>query len=357
MIFFCIVVGYGYREWQAFHMPRLQAQAVRVFIPKKSTLEKISQILEQHRVIRSALLFQGIARLKGWGASLKAGEYVFPALRSPASVLQQLYDGKTVQHFVTFPEGLSSAEMVAILRAAPFLEGEILEIPAEGTLLPETYAYSFGDDRQSLLNRLQKAMQDCLHQLWQGRQPGLPFTTPQEALTLASIVEKETAKPEERPRIAAVFINRLNQGMPLQSDPTVIYALKQIHQQPLGRDLTAVDLQIVHPYNTYQIKALPPGPICNPGVASLYAVLHPMDTQDLFFVADGSGGHTFSQTFNEHQRKHQTWRHLRKQHQSQGKIQQTHEPIIHKETTTQRDNQKKNQKKHKKPRPYKGPLM
>jgi UPF0755 protein len=307
-----IGLSIGYYWWNSFRIPLSNATAVQLVIPKKTRLEKVALLLEQNGVVPSAFQFHWVVRLKKMTNQVKAGEYLFPAERSPASVLQQLREGKTVQHFITFPEGLTSTSIVALLKAAPFLEGEITSIPPEGTLLPETYAYSYGEQRQYIIERMQDALQENLGRIWQARQNDLPFKTPQEALTLASIVEKETAIAEERPRIAAVFMNRLKLGMPLQSDPTVIYALEQLYGQPLTRPLTTADLKTPYPYNTYQIAALPPGPICNPGLASLRAVMHPAHTKELFFVADGSGGHTFSETLQQHQQQHQNWRRIRK---------------------------------------------
>ncbi len=312
IIFLTISLGVGIWVWHSFNEPMLESTHTVVIIPRKSSLEKVSILLEQNKVIRSAFQFKWIVRLKGLAPQIKSGEFLFPAKNSAADVMKILQDGKTVQHFVTFPEGLTSKEMMNLLNKAPLLEKQIIEIPAEGTLFPETYAYSYGDSRSSIVRRMQQAMEFNLLQLWDDRQSDLPVKTSQEALVLASIVEKETALAQEYARIAAVFINRLKIKMPLQSDPTVIYALEMLQNRPLERDLTTTDLQINHPYNTYKIAALPPGAICNPGKSSLKAVMHPATSKDLFFVADGSGGHAFSENLQQHQKKHQEWRLIRK---------------------------------------------
>jgi UPF0755 protein len=199
--------------------------------------------------------------------------------------------------------------VVAILNKAYGLIGPVTAIPPEGSLLPETYRYSYGDTRAEMIKRMSRAMDDELDTLWKGRDEGLPFHSPDEAVILASLVEKETAVPAERSRIAAVFLNRLKKGMRLQSDPTVVYAITQ--SGPLGRGLTRQDLDIASPYNTYQVAGLPPGPIANPGKEALYAVMHPLKTQDLYFVADGTGGHTFATTLEEHNANVRKWRKIR----------------------------------------------
>jgi UPF0755 protein len=217
-------------------------------------------------------------------------------------------DGVTVKHRLTIPEGLTSAEIVALVAAAPDLEGSVpAALPADGSLLPETYFFSKGDTREQLLERMRKGMSDALAELWPARDGAVALKTVAEAVTLASIVEKETGLAAERPRVASVFFNRLAQGMPLQSDPTVIYALTG-GKGPLGRALLRADLQVASPYNTYANPGLPPGPIANPGRASLEAVLHPDSTKDLYFVADGSGGHAFAATLDEHNRNVAAWR-------------------------------------------------
>ena len=211
---------------------------------------------------------------------------------------------------MTVPEGLTSQEVVSILNGAYGLVGEITATPPEGSLLPETYRYIYGDTKAEMIRRMSKAMEDELDVLWAGRDPSVPFHSPDEAVILASLVEKETAVPAERSRIAGVFLNRLKRGMRLQSDPTVAYGLDQ--GGSLGRALTRDDLKAANPYNTYQIDGLPPGPIANPGKDALSAVLHPQATDELYFVADGTGGHSFAKTLNEHNQNVRQWRRLRK---------------------------------------------
>lgn len=270
-----------------------------VIIPKGSSLNHIVRELAQEQIIRFPLLFKANAVLLQQHLHLKAGEYLFPAGITPEGVLQKMVAGDVVIRRVTVPEGYTSAQIVALLQAEPALSGEIMEGTAEGSLLPETYFFTYGDNRESILNRMRARMQKNLAALWEKRQEGLPLTSPQEALTLASIVEKETGKPEERERVSAVFINRLRKGMPLQSDPTVIYALTE-GKRVLERPLTTNDLRIDSPYNTYKNPGLPPAPITNPGLASIKAALHPLQTSELYFVADGNGGHVFSATLGAH---------------------------------------------------------
>jgi UPF0755 protein len=224
-----------------------------------------------------------------------------------SDVLRILREGRTVVHRVTFAEGLTSKEMLAALGRAERLEGPMPPLPANGSLLPDTYHYSYGDTQAEIVARMAKAMDAVLAELWAKRAPDLPLTSPTEALILASIVEKETAVPAERARIAAVFINRLKKGMRIESDPTVVYGLTD-GLGPLGRALTRDDLRNDHPYNTYRITGLPPGPICNPGRDSLAAVMNPLQTEEIYFVADGSGGHVFARTLDEHNRNVAQWR-------------------------------------------------
>jgi UPF0755 protein len=215
-----------------------------------------------------------------------------------------------VQRRVTIAEGLSNREIVAVLEATPALAGPLPEattLGAQGQLLPETYFFALGDQRSEILNRMRQAMSATIEELWPSRDEGLPFASPQEAVVLASIVEKETGLDSERPRIAAVFINRLRKGMPLQSDPTVIFALTK-GLEPLGRALTTADLRAESEFNTYVVAGLPPAPISNPGRAALEAVLHPATTEELYFVADGTGGHVFARTLAEHAKNVAAWR-------------------------------------------------
>lgn len=272
-----------------------------VYIAPGTPTAKIGAQLHGDGVIRHSLTFRIGARLRQWEhrMPLKAGEYMIPPGASTEDVIAILQSGKTYQRQVTIPEGLMSIEIVDILNKAEGLTGSLDVVPAEGSLLPETYNYTYGETRQSIVDRMQKSMRDTLAALWEKRAEGLPVTTPEQAVTLASVVEKETGLPAERPRVAGVFVNRLRKGMPLQSDPTVIYAVTD-GKLRLERPLSRKDLAKVSPYNTYVSAGLPPGPIANPGRASLSAVLAPESNDYYYFVADGTGGHAFTKTLAEH---------------------------------------------------------
>ncbi len=278
-----------------------------VFLPRGSGVSEVSRVLKSSGVIRSQLLFQVLARVTGAGRSLKAGEYDIPSRAPVLSILSDLEAGRTLHRSVTLAEGRTSAMIVRQLQNTEWLSGD-LEVPEEGVLLPETYRADRGASRQSLVDRMRSDQQALLDRLWAARQPGLPFNSPKEAVILASIVEKETGQADERRRVAGVFINRLRMGMRLQSDPTVIYAVSR--GEPLGRGLRASELLSRSPWNTYAYSGLPPTPIANPGKASLEAVLDPIQTQDLYFVADGSGGHVFVRTLAEHNANVARWREI-----------------------------------------------
>ena len=261
--------------------------------------------LEAKQVIHSALIFRLMARFRGHAADIKAGTYDFPAGASLINVLTQMEQGKVVQTFITVPEGVTSAQVVRKLMKMSDLTGDI-DVPPEGSVLPETYLYQRGDTRQAVLDRMLEAGRKTLDDLWAKRAVGLPFANKEDALIMASIVERETGLPSERPRVAAVFINRLRDGMRLGSDPTVIYGIS--HGEPLGRGLRKSELETWTPWNTYLIDKLPMTPIANPGKASIAAVLNPAPTKDLYFVADGTGGHAFAATYEEHLANVAKWR-------------------------------------------------
>ncbi len=276
----------------------------------------IAALLEKEQVIENALIFNIAARLTEQEGFLKAGEYEFPAKISMAEALHRVRAGDVFERKVTIPEGLTSYQVVKILEAREDLEGEVAQISEEGTLLPETYLFVAGEQRNDKIKKMQDALQTILDAAWESRQAGLPLENKKEALTLASIIEKETSVAEERRRIAGVFINRLKKGMPLQTDPTVIYAITKGKIQdegkgPLGRRLLRKDLDFDDPYNTYKYPGLPPGPIANPGKASIEAALNPESHDYIYFVADGTGGHAFAKTLSEHNANVAQWRKVR----------------------------------------------
>jgi len=271
------------------------AQESTLIFKRGEGFQAIVGDMAQAGIISDPLLFKVIAVASGEARTFKAGEYHFTAAISPQSVMEMIAGGRVVIHKLTIAEGLTVQQVIQLLNNEKALDGAITGNIAEGTLLPETYHFTYGDRRQELISRMQAGMSAAMAELWEKRKDGLPFATPAQALVLASIVEKETGVDSERGRVASVFINRLRKGMKLQSDPTVAYGL---HKS--GEVLTLADLRAPTPYNTYVIDGLPPTPIANPGRASIEAVLHPPDTAELYFVATGSGGHNFSSTLQEH---------------------------------------------------------
>jgi UPF0755 protein len=297
-----VAAGIGYWTYQDVKQPGPLAEAHTVIIPPHTGISGISDLLAEEGVIRHPLTFKVVAELTGRGSALKAGEYEFPADTSAVQVMDIIASGKTVKHKLTVREGLTSAEIIALVRDAPLLTGDAGPVPPEGTLLPETYVYSRGDTRESVIDRMKQDMQDALAAAWADRRSDLPLASPQQVLILASIVEKEASKNEERTHIAAVFLNRLRLGMKLQADPTVRFVMAGNGVNKFDGPLTRADLEVNSPYNTYVAPGLPPGPICNPGKAALHDAVHPERSDDLYFVADGSGGHVFAKTLAEHNR-------------------------------------------------------
>ena len=279
-------------------------------VARGSSLSRIADELVKDGLIGNKLLFEFGVWLSNQSANLKHGEYLIPAHASMRDIMDTMVTGRGILYSVTIPEGLTSQQIVDRLKADTLLTGDITQIPPEGSLLPETYKFSRGDTRQDIIDRMKRLRDRVLADIWSRRAPDLPIKTPAQLVTLASIVEKETALSDERSRVAAVFINRLKLNMRLQSDPTVIYGLFGGAGKPEGFALSRKDIETPSPYNTYVIPALPPGPIDNPGRASLEAVANPSRTRDLYFVADGSGGHAFAQTYQEHLRNVERWRKL-----------------------------------------------
>lgn len=282
---------------------------VTLTVAQGSTLTVAARDLEREGAIRDAGLFLAMARIFGDDTPIQAGEYRVPAKISQSDILKMLQGGRTLQRFVMIPEGMPSIMVQERLMAAEQLEGDVA-VPAEGSVLPDSYAYNRGDTRQQILDRMQAAMTSYLAQAWARRKPNIAVSTPEQALILASIVEKETGKPEERRMVAGVYSNRLKRGMPLQADPTVIYPVTK--GKPLGRRILRSELQDKNGYNTYAMAGLPVGPIANPGRASIDAVLDPADTNALYFVADGTGGHIFADTLDQHNANVQKWYALRR---------------------------------------------
>jgi UPF0755 protein len=276
-----------------------------VVVPKSAGTLDIYDLLVKNSVIRDEpILFWNsfqIGKL-AFAAStvLKAGEWEFQPGMSMSEVVSHLDSGKPVVHRITFPEGWTSEQIVARLNADPVLTGRIAATPEEGTIMPNTYQFVWGDSRQKILDEMRKAQERELKAIWDKRDPGLPLATMRDLVILASIVEKETGKAEERPHVAGVFVNRLKRNMRLETDPTILYGLYKGAAWTESRTLTRAEMALPNPYNTYRINGLPPGPIANPGRAALEAVANPTKTDDLFFVADGSGGHVFAATLAEH---------------------------------------------------------
>ena len=289
----------------SFYGAGANKQATHIIVPQGASLRQVAHILAQAEIVHSPRLFTAAGRVLGFASQIKAGEYALPPYASMAHIFTKLQNGTVVLYAVTIAEGLTSRQINAQLAAHDFLVGTAA-IAAEGSLLPETYFVPRGTPRLALLARMQKAHTDLLNTLWQNRQADLPFATAQQAVILASIVEKETARADERGQVARVFINRMRRNMRLQSDPTIIYGITK--QGRLGRALTKSDIARTTPYNTYRIDGLPPTPIANVGRAALQAVLHPATSTALYFVADGKGGHVFAKTLAAHNRNVRRYR-------------------------------------------------
>ena len=286
---------------QRFEQPGPLPQDRIVNIPHGSGMRDIADVLTQQGVIDQPWIFIGSVLALKAREDLKAGEYQFKAHASLRDVVATMVEGRVVAHQVSIPEGLTSQQIMARLTQDDVLTGTIKEVPREGSLLPDTYNFTRGITRDQMIQRMQQAQQHLVREIWDHRSPDLPLKTPDQLVILASLIEKETGKPDERSRVAAVFLNRLKQKMRLQSDPTIIYGLVG-GKGTLGRPITKSEIDQPTPYNTYQIDGLPPGPISNPGRASLEAAANPARTRELYFVADGTGGHVFAETYEQHQK-------------------------------------------------------
>lgn len=282
-----------------------------VLIKGGAGLHGVAQALADSGVVLKPDLFKLGVRLHGETSALKAGEYAIPSHASMYDVMNILIAGHSIEHKLTVAEGLTSRMAYDLVKADPVLAGDAGPLPPEGALLPETYLFTRGATRGEIVAKMQKAQQEVLDELWAKRAANLPIATKEEAVVLASIVEKETSIPAERRHIASVFVNRLRLGMKLQSDPTIIYGITKGY--PLGRRIRQSEIDRPTPFNTYAIAGLPPQPICNPGKDSIAAVLNPADTKDLYFVADGTGGHVFAATSDEQVKNVARWRKIEKQ--------------------------------------------
>jgi UPF0755 protein len=301
-----------------FERPGGLEQARPVTIERGTDLAGIADLLQRAGAIGSKWLFIAGVWLSGQQSDLKAGEYLIPARASMRDIMDSMVAGRGILYSITIPEGLTSQQIVDLINKDEILVGEVSEVPPEGTLLPETYKFSRGDTRQNLINRMRRDRDRLVTDIWNRRAKDLPVSNIDELVVLASVVEKETSLADERSRVAAVFINRLRLNMRLQSDPTVIYALFGGKGKPAGFTLSRADLDTVSPFNTYVSDGLPPSPIANPGQASLEAVANPSRTRDLFFVADGTGGHAFAESYEEHLRNVARWRELNRNGSNSG---------------------------------------
>lgn len=278
-------------------------------VPDGATLTSVARKLEDEGLIGSSDAFLLRAKILGSGDPVQRGEFALPAGASPASILDMLQHGQVIRRFVTIPEGLPSIMVHESLMAEPLLTGPI-PVPEEGSVLPDTYDFERGEARTAVLARMQAAMKNYLAEAWPKRVPGIAVSSPQETLTLASIVEKETGVASERRMVAGLYSNRVKQGMPLQADPTIIYPITK--GKPLGRRIRQSEIAAVNGYNTYTMSGLPNGPITNPGRESIAAVLNPAKTEALFMVADGKGGHVFAKTLDEHNANVRRWFDIRR---------------------------------------------
>ena len=305
-----LIIAAGVATWMLWAGPGPTSQPTSLIVEQGSSVARVARQLEESGAIRgNSTTFRAFARLLGAHAPIQAGEFELRPGMSPAAILTHLQYGRPVQRLVTIPEGMPSVLVHERLMKVPYLTGEI-EVPVEGSVLPNSYNFQRGESRAAVLGRMQKAMRDALTELWPQRSPNTVVVSPDAAVILASIVEKETGKPSERRMVAGVYSNRLRRGMPLQADPTVIYPITR--GRPLGRRILRSELNARNGYNTYASAGLPIGPIANPGRESIAAVLNPAATNALYFVADGTGGHVFADTLEQHNSNVQRWYALRR---------------------------------------------
>ncbi len=298
---------FAFLGYRAFHEPNDVAKETVFLVPPGQGLIRTARLLNEQGLISNRDIFRLGVMIEGQERNLKAGEFLIPANLSMQGIMEILVKGEVIQHSLTIPEGWTSYQIVEYLCELFRLEGDIEALPPEGSLLPETYKYTLGTSREELISRMTRDHIALVDSLWDQRQPDLPIKTKEEAIILASIVERETALPQERPHIAGVFVNRLKRGMRLQSDPTIIYGIDRKGFLDRGLRRSEIDDKN-NPYNTYQNDGLPPTAIAHPGRASIEAVLDPMQTDDLYFVADGTGGHVFAKTLEEHLKNVANWR-------------------------------------------------
>lgn len=303
-------VGWNFVQYQ-FSKTGPASQDKVVTIPKGSGASTIASLLERDGLIEDARYFKLLVRMDDVGSSLKAGEFNIPAGANMRDVVEILQKGEAILYPFTAPEGLTSAQIMRVMAKIDTLVDDNPPLPAEGTLLPETYMTPRGMSRSDLIDDMKQAQKDVLDELWEGRAKDLPISTREEAIILASVVEKETGVTSERDVVAGVFINRLKRGIRLQSDPTIIYGVSK--GEPLGRGIFQSEIDGVTDWNTYQIDGLPKTPICNPGKEAIAAVLNPADTKYIYFVADGTGGHVFAKTLSEHNDNVRNWRKIERQ--------------------------------------------
>ena len=312
ILFFALILG-GVCGWYAYKRivdggPLIESLSIE--IEKGASSQQVAYQLYEHNVISNPYLFRGLMKYQKADGKIKAGEYLFTPGISMLATLNKLVKGDVILHKITIPEGYTVGQIRKLLDADEILSGESIVNLQEGTIFPETYTYSKGEQRSALIKKAQAMMAQKLQNIWEKRADGLPYQNMQDMLIMASIIEKETGVDDERTKVASVFINRLRKGMLLQTDPTVIYALTK-GEDDLGRLLTRKDLAFDNPYNTYVYAGLPPTPICNPGESSLWAAAHPEQTEYLYFVANGTGGHNFAKTLAEHNRNVADWKKIR----------------------------------------------